>query len=253
MAGHFLPPCLSAVMTERLRERNPPPQGSEQEVQTPSQPLTTQSIAQDMRTHLRVSETAEQARPPDKPGVMMERERFLVAPSPQLLEQEENLVQPDILQSTGHETALQLALLMRLGHLRPPIRAAVTIDLVEVLRPPLHVLEHAPKRDQLDILQSMGQAKVLQVFIDVSIPHSLPPRGATTIDLVLFLVPLAQVAEQAENLDQLDRTQSTGQAKVLHAADALSVAQITPPFAGAVVTERDFTLKPLAQDLLHSP
>lgn len=85
--GHFLPPCWSGVMTERVRVLNPPPHGSEQVLDQASQPDTTQSMAHVISTHLAVLTTAGHAPPPCTARVITERFLVLVAPSPHVLVQ----------------------------------------------------------------------------------------------------------------------------------------------------------------------
>jgi hypothetical protein len=85
--------------------------------------------------------------------------------------------------------------------------------------------------DQRDSLQSIGQAKVLQVAEAFSAVHLAPPwRGAVMTDLVCVLLPPAQVLVQAVHGDQEESLQSTEQANVLQDW-VFSVARvhITPP------------------------
>jgi hypothetical protein len=79
------------------------------------------------------------------------------------------------------------------------------MDLERDLVPTPQVLEQAPQAPQPESLQSMGQAKVLQLLKPMLLPQGLPPkRAGVTMDLVRRWVPVAQVAEQAPQADQRD-------------------------------------------------
>ena len=84
------------------------------------------------------------------------------------------------------------------------------------LEPVPQVLEQEEYLVHMETLQSMGQAKVLQVVVWRSDGQAAPPCWtALMTDLVRYLVPVPQVLEQAENLDQPESLQSMGHAKVL--------------------------------------
>ena len=84
-------------------------------------------------------------------------------PVPQVLEQEEYLVHMETLQSTGQAKVLQVVVWRSDGQEAPPCWTALMTDLVRYLVPVPQVLEQAPKADQPESLQSMGQPKVLQL------------------------------------------------------------------------------------------
>jgi hypothetical protein len=100
----------------------------------------------------------------------------------------------------------------------------------------------------------MGQAKVLQVFTLVVVGQATPPwAAAITTERVRFLVPVAQLAEQAVKADHADTLQSTAQAKVLHVVEAVKEGQPTPPKRATVTMERFLVLEPVPQDLEQTP
>ena len=73
------------------------------------------------------------------------------------------------------------------------------------------------------------------------------------MERVVEWVPVAQVAEQAVYLAQLETLQSTGQPKVLQDLVFLRATQATPPNWAAVRVERERDLRPEAQDLEQEP
>jgi hypothetical protein len=98
------------------------------------------------------------------------------------------------------------------------------------LEPVPQVAEQAVKAVQEVTLQSMGQAKVLQVFTEVRTGQAEPPSEAELItERERFLVPEAQVAEQALKAVQEETLQSMGQAKVLHDLMPAITGQPAPP------------------------
>jgi hypothetical protein len=110
------------------------------------------------------------------------------------------------------------------------------------------VAVQAVKAVQEVTLQSMGQAKVLQVFTEVRTGQEEPPSAAELItERERFLVPEAQVAEQALKAVQEETLQSMGQAKVLHDLMPAMTGQPTPPKRAEVTTERKRFLVPEAQ------
>jgi hypothetical protein len=91
-------------------------------------------------------------------------ERVLyLEPVPQVLEQEEYLVHMETLQSTGQAKVLQVVVWRSDGQSAPPCWTALMTDLVRNLVPEPQDLEQAENLDQPESLQSMGQAKVLQL------------------------------------------------------------------------------------------
>jgi hypothetical protein len=65
-------------------------------------------------------------------------------PPPQISEQVDQAVQPEILQSMGQAKELQVAEDERVGQERPPWAVAVTMERALVLEPVPQDLEHAP-------------------------------------------------------------------------------------------------------------
>jgi hypothetical protein len=98
----------------------------------------------------------------------------------------------------GQENELQVVDEEKVGQATPPWAAAFTTERDLVLEPVPHDLVQAPKADQPETLQSMGQRKVLQVVEEESTGHTTPPRAtAVTIDRALVLEPVPQDLVQA--------------------------------------------------------
>jgi hypothetical protein len=130
--------------------------------------------------------------------VRTERLRRLV-PVAQVLEQLVKADQLETLQSTGQAKVLQALELPRAGQATPPCWAAVSTERLRDLAPVAQDLEQLPKADHSETLQSMGQAKVLQVWSCLVMGQETPPWTLTfTMERLRILVPVAQVAEQAE-------------------------------------------------------
>ena len=83
--------------------------------------------------------------------------------------------------------------------------------------PPPHFSVQWFQSDQPEMVQSTGQAKVLQVGVWRSGRRATAPPCWTALmtDLERYLVPVVQVLEQAEQADQPESLQSMGQPKVL--------------------------------------
>ena len=107
--------------------------------------------------------------------------------------------------------------------------------------------------DQPEILQSMGQPKVLQVAVEESVAQTTPPCCTSVrMERDLVLVPVPQDLVQAPYLDQPEILQSMGHSKMLQVVVDLEVGQAIPPFLVAVRTERDLVLRPeTPQDLVQ--
>jgi hypothetical protein len=72
--------------------------------------------------------------------------------------------------------------------------------------------------DQLETLQSMGQARRLQVRVWRSEVHAAPPWvSLVTTDLERNMVPVPQVLEQVLKEDQPESLQSMGHPNLLQA------------------------------------
>jgi len=122
------------------------------------------------------------------------------------------------------------------------------MERARFLEPVPQVAEQAVKAVQEVTLQSMGQAKVLQVFTLEVLGQATPPWAAAfTTERERFLVPVAQVAEQALKADQEDTLQSMGQAKVLQATAMLKAGQTAPPCTGVLIVERVLVFWPVPQ------
>ena len=98
------------------------------------------------------------------------------------------------------------------------------------LEPVAQVAVQAVKAVQEVTLQSMGQAKVLQDFTVFIAGQSTPSKeAATTTERERFLVPVAQVAEQALKADQPETLQSMAHAKALQVWVERLMPQPAPP------------------------
>ena len=104
------------------------------------------------------------------------------------------------------------------------------IDLERDWTPPPQSSEQVAQADQPETLQSMGQAKVWQLLITLVTGQARPPfLVAVMMERVVYLVPVAQVAEQAVYLANWETLQSMGQAKVLQDLESRVETQATPP------------------------
>jgi len=104
------------------------------------------------------------------------------------------------------------------------------MERARFLEPVPQVAVQAVKAVQEVTLQSMGQAKVLQVFKEAKAGQATPPwAAATTTERERFLVPVAQVAEQALKADQPETLQSMAQAKELQVWVERLMPQPAPP------------------------
>ena len=150
----------------------------------------------------------------------------------------------------GQPKVLQLRELDKVGQRTPPCLTSVMMERALVLEPVPQVLVHALYPDQLETLQSMGQAKVWQVLYSLSMGQLRPPLALVVrMERLRFLVPVAQVAEQALKAVQAVKRQSMGQAKVLQVLmdDLSALVQGFPPYASVVMIERLRFLVPEAQ------
>ena len=115
-----------------------------------------------------------QERPPWAAEVTTERLR-VCTPPPQFSEQVPQAVQPETLQSTGQAKALQVLYSLSIGQVAPPCTAVVRMERLRRLVPVPHVAVHAVKAVQADTRQSIGHAKVLQVFMNLVTGQVTPP------------------------------------------------------------------------------
>ena len=114
------------------------------------------------------------ATPPWVAALTTDLVRFLV-PVPQDLVQELKADQLGSLQSMAQAKVLQEVVDLRVGQERPPWRGALTTERDLVLRPVPQDLVQELYLDQPEILQSMAQAKVLQVVVWALVPQATPP------------------------------------------------------------------------------
>ena len=104
----------------------------------------------------------------------MERLRVWTPP-PQFSEQVPQAVQPETLQSMGQAKVLQVLYSLSMGQVTPPWMAELRTERLRFLVPVAQVLVQALKAVQAVILQSMGQAKVLQVLMVLTMGQAAPP------------------------------------------------------------------------------
>jgi hypothetical protein len=129
----------------------------------------------------------------------------------------------------GQAKVWQVLYSLSMGQVTPPWRLVLRTERLRFLVPVAQVLVQALKAVQAETLQSMGQAKVLQVLMELKMGQARPRKAAaTTVERVRFLVPVAQVAEQAVKADQRETLQSTGQPKVLQVLCSFCMGQATP-------------------------
>merc|ERR1719454_1715947 len=146
-------------MTERVLVLRPVPQDL---VQAPylDQPETLQSMGQAWVLHTRDSLVGHSS-PPCLAAMSTAYVRDWT-PVPQDLEQAVQAFQ-ECSQSMGQGWVLQFCSAVETPQAAPPWAAVLTTDLERVWTPPPHTSEQPPKADQPESLQSMGQAKALQV------------------------------------------------------------------------------------------
>jgi uncharacterized phosphosugar-binding protein len=113
--------------------------------------------------HDLVEDNIGQATPPWATVVRTERLRFLV-PVAQEAEHGVKADQTVTLQSIGHPKVLQERVFERTGQATPPAERPVRMERLLLLEPVPQVLVQEEYADQAVTLQSMGQAKVLQVL-----------------------------------------------------------------------------------------
>ena len=83
------------------------------------------------------------------------------------------------------------------------------MERVRYCVPEPQVLVQAVNLDQPEILQSRGQAKVLQLWKCLLKGHFAPPNAfVTTMERVRYWEPVRQLLEQAENADHPESLQS---------------------------------------------
>ena len=146
-------------MTERVRSWEPVPQDLVQEDQA-VQPETLQSMGQDCALQLRECLRPTQPMPPKAAELMTERVRSWT-PVPQDLVQEDQVDQPETLQSTGQLWVLQTRSISD-GHSSPPWAAAVFTLKTRVWTPVPQDLEQELQLAQPLTTQSTGQRWLLQ-------------------------------------------------------------------------------------------
>ena len=158
--GQLTPPWARELTTERDLVLEPVPQDL---VQAPylDQAEILQSTGQPKVLQDLVFLRATQATPPNWAAVMVERARDLV-PEAQVAEQALKRDQEETLQSMAHLTVLQERQWRSMLQPMPPKRTLVMMDLERDCLPVAQVLVQVEKADQLESLQSMGQACTLQ-------------------------------------------------------------------------------------------
>jgi len=98
----------------------------------------------------------------------------------------------------GQAKVLQVLTLVKVGQVLPLWAAATTTERVRFLEPEAQVAEQEVKADHAETLQSMAQAKVLQVAEAVKEGQPAPPKRATvTMERDLVLEPVPQDLVQA--------------------------------------------------------
>jgi hypothetical protein len=182
-------------------ELMPPPHFSVQ-VERPDQPVTLQSMGQAKRLHATVLRVVGQATPPYWALVMTERTLVLRPELPQVLVHPAKPVQAETLQSMGQAWRLQVRVWRSEVQEAPPWATLVTTDLVRNMVPVPQDLVQLLKVDQLESLQSMGQANLLQATVWTTVGHATPPWAAWLItERVRVVVPaVPQVLVQVDQV-----------------------------------------------------
>jgi hypothetical protein len=156
-------------------------------------------------------------------------------PPPHFSVQVEAPDQPETLQSMGQAWTLQVRCWVSGAHKAPPWAVLVTTDLERNIVPVAQDWEHVLKADQVDCLQSTGQAWRLQVRVWRSAVHAAPPWATNvTTDLVRNIVPVPHDLEQLLKVDQPESLQSMGHANLLQEVMAERVGQSLPPCSWSV-------------------
>ena len=112
-------------------------------------------------------------------------------------------------QSTGQGWVLQLRLEFMLSQERPPWALERRTDRVRVSTPPPHFSVQPDDADQLEVLQSIGQAKLLQLrYLYLVGLQALPPlRGLVIIEREAHCEPPWQELVQGDQALQADTMQ----------------------------------------------
>jgi len=171
--GQVAPPCWAGVITERDLVFEPVAQDLVQAVYS-DQPETLQSMGQAKVLQVAVAWGVLQATPPFSADVITERSLDL-RPEPQDLSQAPYLDQPESLQSMGQANLAQARNSALCLQSMPPLAAAKRMERVRCWLPVPHEAEQAVQVDHMEILQSMAQAKVLQVVVWALVPQATPP------------------------------------------------------------------------------
>jgi hypothetical protein len=242
--GHLTPPWLeSVVMVRVLNFRGVPWASGELQLAAqapyPDQALTLQSMGHSNLLHETVLEKVGQAMPPYLALVTTVRVLVLRPVVPQVLVQASYPVQAVTLQSIGQAWRLQVRVWRSVVHLAPPWATLVTTDLVRYMVPVPQDLVQLLKVDQLESLQSMGQANLLQVVVEERVGQSLPPYfwSVETTRVLIFMPLVPQVAEQEAYPVHAVTTQSMGQGCLLQTR-SISVGHSSPPWAAATSTSK---------------
>ena len=99
-------------------------------------------------------------------------------------------------------------------------------------------------------MQSTGQAWVLQVWVWAVVPQAIPPWAAAVVVVrVRVWEPVPQLAVQADQVDQLVCTQSTGHASSLQLRASSRLGHTSPEWRAPVVTVRVRFWAPEPHDL----
>jgi hypothetical protein len=185
-------------MTERVLELTPPPHFSVQ-VERPDQLVTLQSMGQAKVLQSRVLPRVGQATPPWAGWLITERDLDL-RPVPQVLVQDRKGVHLETLQSMGQAWRLQVRVWRSEVQEAPPWATLLMTDLVRNMVPVPQVLVQLLKPDQVESLQSMGQANLLQATVWTIVGQATPPWAAWLItERVRVVVPaVPQVLVQVD-------------------------------------------------------
>ena len=253
--GHALPPLSGARDTSRRWKTWPSspltPTHEWEQAEGLPQLVTMQSSGHASELQARVCLVAWHL-PPLAAAVSTAAERDCLPP-PHLRLHTDHGENGESWQSVGHTCALHLRSWRSSGHFLPPKAGSLMCARVRHMEPPPQTLSQVLHGDQLVTLQSVAQAKVLQLcsWRICSFGHGLPPKVAWMTVRWRIVTPLPQLLEHLPQAPKPLSLQSVGQACTLHGRFCERAPHCLPPLRASVSTLRKRCSAPPPQVLSH--
>jgi hypothetical protein len=249
MSTSQVPPQVSGINLERVRDCVPRPHVTEQDDHA-DHAERMQLEAQQVPPHMPDSiNGAGQSAPPHDCCMVTERLRRRV-PVPHVCEHALHCDQSLTEQSCGQQPVLHACESLICDDEHVPPHDSGVIERVRVCEPPPHVVEHALHADHAPITQLTGQQPVLQDCIcDVCDSLHEPPHVAGLMVRERVLLPPPHIAEHVDQLDHAPTTQLAGQHAGVHGCDSIrfDCSGQTPPFLAGDVMVRVRVAVPVPQ------